>query len=141
MPHVVNNDGPATLIAAADLKPYRFIGHDGDYASEDGAAAGVSQMETGQGNHVAVSYTGMTLIEMKTAINPGERIAVSGDDGKGKKAADLSVEIPSDSTPVTSDAAQPDLTIAGGVLPQKVYYEAWDAAQNDGDIVRAVRIG
>ena len=41
-------------------------------------------------------------------------------DGKLKLAADISVSVPADSTPVTSTAAQPDLTEIGSIPPYGV---------------------
>jgi hypothetical protein len=64
----------------------------------------------------------------------GEEV-VSDASGKAVKATDLSVSIPADSTPVTSDGAQPTLVVAGGALPEKILGVALDAG-GDGDLIR-----
>lgn len=127
-----------SVLAAADLAKFRFVGRDGNYAQEDGFALGVVNAETGQGKYAPYMYVGIAIVEAAGAISAEAEVAVSDDDGKAKAADALAVEIPSDSTPVTSDAAQPTLDITGGSLPQRIVGVALDAAVNPGDLIRVM---
>lgn len=126
----------ASIKAAADLLKHRCVGLDGNYAPADGYAAGVLNADTKTGNMGPVAYKGVTIVTAKGVITAGKKVAVDADAGKVKEASALSVTVPTGSTPVTSDAAQPNLVEAGGILPQLVIGTAWDAAVNDGDLIR-----
>lgn len=126
----------ASIKAAADLVKNRCVGLDGNYAPADGYAAGILNADTKTGNIAPVAYKGIAIVTAKGAITAGQKVAVDADAGKVKAASALSIAVPSGGTTVTSDAAQPNLVEAGGVLPQRTIGTAWDTAVNDGDLIR-----
>jgi len=58
----------------------------------------------------------VTLVLSTDSVVKGDAL-VTGNDGKVRKAASIAVAVPSGSTTVTSNAAQPDLTEAGSLPP------------------------
>lgn len=119
---------------AGDVVKRRFIGTDGDYAAEDGAAIGVSYDDADEGETLSVIAMGIAIVEAGGSITAGNLVAVKTD-GKAKAATAVSVAVPSGATPVTSTGAQPTLTVAGGALPQRVVGVALDDA-SDGNYFR-----
>jgi hypothetical protein len=130
-----------SLQAQANLVKHRFIGFDGNYCVADAKSLGVSQTDTEQLQQCPVIVTGIALIESGEAINAGNPL-VAGTDGVALVAASLavSVAVPAGATPVTSDAAQPDLTetITGSVTPQAINGYALDDASDAGEIIRVL---
>lgn len=123
---------PATA-ALADI--YRFIGFDGKYAEANKSALGVLQYAAADKEMASVATAGIVVVEAAAAIAVGKAV-VSNAVGKALAATDLSVTIPEDTTPVTSDAAQPTLVVAGSAAPQVILGYALDEATADGDIIR-----
>ncbi len=124
-----------SIQATADILKHRFIGFNGNYASADSRALGVSGADTKAGQYIPVVAVGIALVEASGAISAGAAVAVAAN-GKAQAATAFSVSVPSGVTAVTSDAAQPNLIEAGGVLPQAVMGYALDSASADGDIIR-----
>jgi hypothetical protein len=124
-----------SIPAAADLVKNRFIGVDGNYCAANAKALGVSQTDTKQGQQCPVVTGGVKLVESGGAVAAGEEV-VSDANGKAVAATAFSVSVPAGGTAVTSDAAQPDLTEAGGVLPQALNGQALDAAAGAGELIR-----
>lgn len=90
---------------------------DADYAVND-----VVKVERGPGTiRQAVLLTGTT------AVNPGDPLTTAGN-GKLKKAVAISVTVPAGATAVTSTAAQPPLTVAGGVPPEPIVAYAMEVS-------------
>lgn len=55
--------------------------------------------------------------------------------GQVDVAAKIAVAVPSGATPVTSDAAQPDLTESGSIPPDGLVGRTLDAASTAGDLI------
>lgn len=130
-----------SINAQSDLIKQRFIGFDGNYCAANAKSLGVSQTDIEQNQQCPVTVTGIALIESGGAISAGNAL-VSGTNGVALAATSLSiaVSVPEGSTPVTSDAAQPNLaeTIAGSVTPQAINGYALDAASGAGEIIRVL---
>lgn len=128
-----------SILAVVNIPKHRFVGFDGNLCAANGIALGVSEVETESGQMCPVIVTGIALIESGGAISKGASL-VSDSTGKAVAASNLtvSVSVPAGSTPVTSDAAQPNLveSISGGVLPQGVNAYAIDEASGSGEIIR-----
>lgn len=124
-----------SLLAAVALVKHRFMGADGNYCVADAKAVGVSEADTAADQMCPVIGGGIALVETAGAIAVGEEV-VSDATGKALAATVFSVAIPADVTAVTSDAAQPALTLAGGLLPQALNGQALDAAGGAGEIIR-----
>jgi hypothetical protein len=83
-----------------------------------------------------VIVQGIAAVEAGGNIAVGDALAIDAT-GKVVAATAFSVAVPAGATPVTSDAAQPNLTEAGGVLPQAIVGYALDAGAS-GDFVRVL---
>lgn len=129
--------GTLSIEAAADLVAKRFIGFDGNYCGAGKKAAGVSESDTDDGDQIPVIASGVALVETGGTFDVGDPIT-SDADGKAVEASTFSITVPSGSTPVTSDAAQPDLTLAGGVLPQAINGYAMEASTASGQFVQVL---
>ena len=127
-----------SIIAAVDLVKQRFVGFDGNLCAADAKALGVSDADTKLGQQCPVATHGILLVETGGAVNVGDDVA-SDATGRAVAATPFSVTVPAGATPVTSDAAQPDLVEAGGVLPQAINGTALDAAAGPGEIIRILR--
>lgn len=123
-----------SIVAAADVVKNRFAGFDGNYCGADKKALGVFEVDTKTGQMAPVIVYGIALIEAAGTFAAGDKL-VSDANGKAVKATAVSVSVPVDTTPVLSDAAQPTLVVAGGVLPQETNGDALDAG-TAGAIVR-----
>lgn len=123
----------------ANLVKHRFVGFDGNYCAANAKSLGVSQADIEQDQQCPVTVTGIALIESGGAISVGNAL-VSGTNGVALAATNLTitVSVPEGSTPVTSDAAQPNLTetITGSVTPQAINGYALDDASASGEIIR-----
>jgi len=124
-----------TQTLAATVAQRRFVGFAGDYPAANGKALGVSGDAGESGESIPVITHGVVLVEASGAISVGGAVAADTS-GKAKAATAVSITVPSGATPVTSDAAQPNLVEAGGVLPQAVNGYALDEAAADGDLIR-----
>lgn len=128
-----------SIEAAADLDKNIFVGFDGDKCGADARALGVLQEDVDSGEQASVIVTGIALVLSGGVISVGDPLA-SDANGKAVTATDVSVTIPADSTPVTSDAAQPTLVVAGSVLPQVINGYALDAASGAGELIRVLLV-
>jgi hypothetical protein len=124
-----------SITAAAAIAANLFVGFDGDVCGADKKALGVSKIKADLGEQVPVIATGIALI-LSGGVIAVEDPLVSDAAGKVVKATDVSVTIPVDTTPVTSDGAQPTLVVAGSVLPQVINGYALDAASGADELVR-----
>lgn len=131
--------GTASILAAADLVKHRFIGFDGNLCGANAKARGVSAADTKTGQMCPINIAGEVLVESGGAITAGAALAADAN-GKAVAAAAFSATVPAGATPVTSDAAQPNLAEAGGYLPQALNGYAIDAASGAGEFIR-VRLG
>jgi len=135
--------GTGTITAAANLVKNRFIGFDGNYCGANQKALGVSEADTDSGKEVPVILNGIALVETGGAVSAGNAVT---SDGSGRAVAvsnfsvDVSVTVPAGETPMTSNAAQPNLvetvTLSGGVLPIATNGYALDSASGAGEIIR-----
>lgn len=128
-----------SIQAQANLVKHRFIGFDGNYCAANAKSLGVSQADIEQNQQCPVVVTGIALIESGGVISAGNAL-VSGTNGVALAATNLgiAVTVPEGSTPVTSDAAQPNLTetITGSVTPQAINGYALDDASGTGETIR-----
>ncbi len=127
--------GTSSIQAAADLVKHRFIGFDGNLCGANAKARGVSAADTKIGQMCPINIAGEVLVESGGAITAGAALA-SDASGKAVAATAFSVTVPAGATAVTSAAAQPDLTEAGGYLPQALNGYAVDAATGAGEFIR-----
>ncbi|MBS1562573.1 MAG: DUF2190 family protein [Bacteroidetes bacterium] len=131
--------GMATVIAGADVVRNRFLTADGEYCGAGAKALGVTDEKALDGEACPVAIGGIVLVESGDAIvlGAGGMVAIKSDStGRAVPATAFSVTVPGTGTAVTSNAAQPDLTEAGGVLPEIVNGYALDAASGAGELVR-----
>lgn len=125
--------------AAVDISKNFFVSFDGNLCSADAKALGVCNADTSANNEMPVTVKGIALVYSGGAITQGS--AVSSDaNGKAVAAANFSVSVPSGTTGVTSNAAQPDLTEAGSVLPQAINGYALDAASGADELIRVMLV-
>jgi len=92
-------------------------------------------------NALAAVLSGPMIVKLllsTDSVVKGDAL-VAGADGKVRKASALSVSVPSGSTTVTSDAAQPNLVEAGSAMPGGpiIAYaeESQDASGADKEII------
>ncbi|MBI5562483.1 MAG: DUF2190 family protein [Deltaproteobacteria bacterium] len=126
-----------SITAAADTVKNRFIGFDGALCNANVRALGVSETDTKAGQQLPVVIKGIAIIVAAGVIAAGAAVA-SDANGKASAASAISVTIPAGGTAVTSSAAQPNLVVNGGKLPQAINGYALDAAGADGDLIRVV---
>lgn len=98
-------------------------------------AAGVTQDAAMAGEQFAIDVAGVAMVTLAATIVAGKPVG-SDASGKAVEVADVAVAVPVDSTPVTSDAAQPDLLVSGGALPVQV--NGWLLAGGDAGDLRPV---
>jgi hypothetical protein len=127
--------GTTSIEAAEAVVAKRFIGFDGYYCGAGAKAAGASEMEAAIGEQIPVNFAGIVLVESGGTFSIADAI-VSDSTGRAVAATTFSALFPSGSTPVLSDAAQPDLNLAGGVLPQAINGHAMEAATASGQYVQ-----
>lgn len=121
--------------ATANLDKERFIGFSGAYCGAGAKALGTSYIEADSGEMAAVVVTGIAIITTGGAITAGGPVA-SDANGKAIAATTFSVAVPVGAVDVVSSAAQPTLTLAGGVLPQAVNGYALDTASGADEKIR-----
>jgi hypothetical protein len=124
-----------SITAVAALAANLFIGFDGDVCGANKKALGSSELKADLGEQCPVIITGIALVLSGGAISVEDPL-VSDANGKSVPATAFSVTVPSGSTPVTSDAAQPNLVEAGSVLPQFINGYALDAASGADELIR-----
>lgn len=117
-----------SIAAAAALAANRFVGADGNYASANGNAIGVTVEACSSGDMIPIDMLGIVLVCASGAISAGADVAVDTN-GKAKALAALSVgvantngitvanptgagTIPAGETPVTSTGAQPSVALS-----------------------------
>ncbi|MFH2032170.1 MAG: capsid cement protein [Bacteroidota bacterium] len=126
-----------SILAAANLTKNLFVGFDGALCSANVKPLGVIAADTLSGEQMPVSVSGITLVFSGAAVALGAPV-VSNAAGKAITATAVSVTIPVAATPVTSDAAQPTLVIAGSVLPQVIAGYAVDSASGADELIRVL---
>jgi len=125
-----SGDNIHTFTAGGDIKAGQVVEISGDFevvkATTLGTkkAIGVALYDAASGEEIAIAMRGCIVwvanADDTTAISAGEYVMADDNavGGTVKKVDDLSVSVPPGTTAVTSTAAQPDLTEAGGVPPQ-----------------------
>lgn len=124
-------------ITAIGIEKGLFVGV-GDRNVVCGAGAkaiGVTSDAVSAGEQFAISVLGVEMVRLAATI-AADKPVTSDADGKAVEVADVAVAIPADSTPVTSDAAQPDLVVSGGKLPVQV--NGWLLEGGDAGDLRPV---
>lgn len=145
-----------SILAAAALAAYRFIGLDGNYCGANLPAWGVSELATASGEQIPVITHGIALVESGGIITAGDKVT-SDSTGRAVTVAALAAAAPvvddtkltidSGATPVTSSAADGAIisaaaglltapVLSGGVLPVAVNGMAMDAASAAGEFIR-----
>ena len=127
--------GTLSVLAAASLGKNLFVGFDGNIASANAKAAGVSDAKTDSGEMCPVVYSGIALIISGGTIPQGRAIVV-GSGGKAALAGDLSLTIPGGGTAVYSYTAQPSITPIGCVPVQQIMGWAIDASSGADQLIR-----
>ena len=125
-----------TLTAGGAISAYRFVGFDSLVCGANATAVGVSpDYDVASGEVFPCVTQGIVIVQASAAISVGAAVA-STSTGKAVTATSLSATVPGSGTTVTSSSAQPAMTIAGSVTPQKINGYALDAAGADGDYIR-----
>ncbi len=124
-----------SIKAVADTARRKFIGHDGALCGANEKALGVSKHDASAGEQLPVMVYGIAIVTAGGAISAGAPVA-SNESGLAVAADAVTAAVPEGATPVTSSGAQPDLTVAGGKLPQTINGYALDEASGEGDLIR-----
>jgi len=124
-----------SITAAAAVSKHLFAGFDGNVCGTGAKALGVFEADTAAGAQAPVVTHGIALVISGAAVSVGAAVTADAE-GKAVTVAAVTVTVPSGSTPVTSDAAQPTLVVAGGALPVAVNGYAMDEASDAGEIIR-----
>lgn len=125
----------------SDVAAGLFITPAGTVATAGAVTLGVTEYLSKSGGDMAVIAVGVAVVLSGGVITAGQRVA-SNASGKAVAAvaASVTVAVPSGATPVTSDAAQPNLTEAIGstsaYLPYYVAGIALDAAGGADEFIR-----
>lgn len=102
------------------------------YCGAGQKAIGVIDLPWNDNDIASVIQLGVVLVEVGAGgVTEGAEV-VSDANGKAVLGTALSATVPGTGTPVTSSSAQPSLTIAGGVLPQKVLGTTLDTIAENG---------
>lgn len=134
-----------TLVATGVIRAARGVGHDGAEATVAGQKiAGVARNAAAVADPLPVDAKGTTFIESGGVIVVGDALTVDNQ-GRAVAAAALAVADPTinaGATPVTSTAANGDVTtqgaITGGILPQYVFADALQAAGGAGEFIEVL---
>jgi hypothetical protein len=134
-----------SILAASAITKNRFVGFDGAHCAAGKKALGVAKDDFEAGEMAAVEVYGIQVLETGGIFAAGDPIT-SDSTGRAVKAADFAVTtavtFPTNTTPVTSDAAHPTLTAAntltGGVLPVAINGHAKEASSGAGQFARVV---
>lgn len=124
-------------VGVADVAEHIAIKADGAVAGANEAGIGLTTMAAKAGEPVPVAVLGIAIGTSGGAISVGDKLTTDAN-GKLVAAAAVSVTVPAGATAVTSDAAQPDLVEAGGVLPQRILGEALSAASGADEKIRVL---
>lgn len=125
-----------TLTAGAAISAHRFVGFNSQVCGANAKAIGVApDYDVASGEVFGCITEGIVIVQASDAISAGAAVA-STSTGKAVTATALSATVPGSGTDVTSSSAQPAMTIAGSVTPQKINGYAIDAAGADGDYIR-----
>jgi len=134
-----------TITAAGVIRAQRGVGHDGAEASVAGQKIiGVARNAAVLADPLTVDSKGTTFVESGGVIAVGDALTVDNQ-GRAVAAAALAVADPTinaGATPVTSSAANGDVTtqgaITGGILPQYVFADALQAAGGAGEFIEVL---
>lgn len=124
--------------APAEVEAGIFVQEDGAIAGAGEIAVGVSINKTAQYDALGVYISGIVSVQAGGSITAGDEI-VADANGKAVSATALSVTVPTAATPVTSDAAQPTLVVAGSALPEKVLGIAMEDGSDGNTIAVKLR--
>lgn len=147
--------GRASVLAASDIAKQLFVGLDGNICGAGKKALGVSELDAAAGEMATVIVSKIALVNSGAALASGAPVT-SDASGKAVGATTfavtstptISVAVPAGAVPVTSDAAQPNLTetasventYAGSVLPQVINGYALDAATGADQLIRVLLV-
>lgn len=110
-----------TVVASGGITKRRFVGHDGAQISAEGnRARGVSLFDVSDGYAGTLITRGTALVEAAGAVAVGDAVGAD-ESGKGKKAADILVDVGGTLTP-------------GDQVIQVVNGYAREAAADAGDV-------
>ncbi|MBU0473104.1 MAG: DUF2190 family protein [Bacteroidetes bacterium] len=126
-----------SITAAATLTKNLFVGFDGALCSADAKALGVCNADTLIGEQMPISVSGIALVYSGGAVTVGTSVS-SDSAGKAVASTVLSATVPSTGTAVTSSSAQPEMDIAGSVLPQAINGFALDVASGADELIRVL---
>jgi len=142
----------SSIKLTTDLTKNLFVGFDGNLCSADSKAFGVVNADTIAGEIAPIAVAGIALVYSGAAISVGANVK-SNSDGKAIAATNLEVTsdisgvtgaIPTDTTAVLSDAAQPTITltgsvvntVSGSVVPEAINGFALDEATGADELIR-----
>lgn len=121
--------------AGASLNKYRFVKLSSGKIVHCGAgqkAIGLTELDWDNNDMCSIINYGIALVEVGSGGATEGAEAVSDGNGKAVIATNLTATLPTGSTDVLSNAAQPSATIAGGALPQKVLGTFLDTVAEGG---------
>lgn len=135
-----------------DLTKNLFVGFVGALCTADTKALGILNADTIAGEIAPIAVAGIALVYSGAAISVGANVK-SNSDGKAITATNLEVDsdissvtgsVPTNTTAVLSDAAQPTITLAGSVanavsgsvLPEAINGFALDEATGADELIR-----
>ena len=124
-----------SIEAADDISKNYFIGFDGNLCSQDTKALGVCNADSSRNEQMPVCISGIALVYTGASLSIGDPVT-SDANARAVPADPFSVAVSAGSTPVTSDAAQPDLAESGALLPQSINGFALDAAAGADELIR-----
>jgi hypothetical protein len=126
-----------SVTAGEDLEyKNRFVTPAGIYPGSVGAVVlGVLQEKIYEGSQAPIATYGIAIVEAGDAITAGQPV-VTDADGKAIAATDFSATTPTGAVAVLSSGAQPEMALAGSVLPETIIGYALDTAAEDGDLIR-----
>ncbi len=122
-----------TLSATADTTEGLFIAPDGSICGTGEKSVGVSRDAAASGKALPVVTVGIYRVIAGGTITANSPVT-SNSEGKAIACSDLAVTVPAGATGVTSDAAQPTLSITGSATPEAINGYAMKAA-GAGDYV------
>ncbi|MCF6270982.1 MAG: DUF2190 family protein [Melioribacteraceae bacterium] len=127
----------SSIEIASDLTKNLFIGFDGALCGADAKAFGVLNADTLSGEQAPIAVSGIALVYSGGAVAIGDEV-VSDANGKAVSGTNFAVTSTAGAVAVTADAATPTLTVAGGVLPQKINGTALDTATAADELIRVL---
>jgi hypothetical protein len=107
-------------------------------AGDDGPfGVAIADIANGEDMKGKVLIKGVVKVVASGSISQFAYVAPDAN-GKVKAAAVLSVSVPTGETPVTSNAAQPNLLEAGSYCPDGLVGAALEAANANGDVITII---